>query len=101
MAAKDNEQRISQLEHDVDVLRRKVAGDEEQAPWWERIAGTFDKDPIYEQAMKLGRKYRASLPPTLRSSFTRLILAMFVLDTDHMSLLIGPYSAKQHDNPGF
>jgi uncharacterized membrane protein HdeD (DUF308 family) len=32
-------------------------------PWWERIAGSFDKDPVYAKAMKLGRAYRESQRP--------------------------------------
>ena len=23
-------------------------------PWWEQIVGTFENDPIYDEAMKLG-----------------------------------------------
>jgi hypothetical protein len=25
--------------------------------WWERIAGTFEEDPIYQKAMRCGRRY--------------------------------------------
>jgi hypothetical protein len=66
MTSKDHEKRIAQLEQEVDKIRRKFDGLERQMPWWERIAGTFDKDPVYERAMKLGRKYRESLRPPSR-----------------------------------
>jgi hypothetical protein len=32
-------------------------------PWWERIAGTFNNDPIYRQAMKLGQQFRKAQKP--------------------------------------
>jgi hypothetical protein len=64
MASNNNhEQRIAQLEQQVDALRKKIAGLEGAEPWWERIAGSFEKDPIYAKAMKLGRDYRKSLRP--------------------------------------
>jgi hypothetical protein len=55
------EKRVAVLEEELATLRRKV----EVAPnaWWEKIAGTFEKDPVYEQAMGLGREYRQSLRP--------------------------------------
>jgi hypothetical protein len=51
------------LEKELATLRRKVEGADASKPWWERIAGTFENDPVYQQAMKLGRKYRESLRP--------------------------------------
>ena len=67
MNSKNHEQRIAQLERQVDALRQQIAGLAEGKSWWERIAGSFDKDPIYEKAMKLGREYRESLRPRTRS----------------------------------
>lgn len=31
-----------------------------EVPWWEQRAGTFADDPIYDEAMRLGREYRES-----------------------------------------
>jgi hypothetical protein len=64
MASENHEKRITQLEQQVDALRRKIEGFGDAKPWWERIAGSFDKDPIYAKAMKLGRDYRKSLRPS-------------------------------------
>jgi hypothetical protein len=61
--AKSHEERISELEQEVEELRSKVEALEPSEPWWERIAGTFEKDPIYEKAMKLGREYRKAQRP--------------------------------------
>lgn len=63
MASSKLEKRIDELEEEVADLRRKVAALTGTKPWWERIAGTFQNDPIYEQAMKLGRQYRRAQRP--------------------------------------
>ncbi len=60
------EKRVAALEEELAALRRKIEAAGTAEPWWERIAGTFEHDPVYEQAMKLGRKYRESLRPTKR-----------------------------------
>ena len=54
------EKRLAELEQEVATLRRKLEGISQSEPWWERIAGTFQDDPAYEKAMKLGRRYRRS-----------------------------------------
>jgi len=64
MAAETMEARVSALERELNqikqLLRRKSGP---VAPWWERIAGAFEDDPVFEQAMTLGRQYRESLRP--------------------------------------
>ena len=67
MATSDHEQRITQLEQELGALQRKFARLDQVKPWWERIAGSFEQDPIYEEAMKLGRAYRESLRPQATS----------------------------------
>lgn len=60
------EKRLATLEVELARLKSKVEGMETASkPWWERIAGTFENDPIYERAMKLGRQYRNSLKPRM------------------------------------
>jgi hypothetical protein len=64
----DIETRVAILEAEVERLRSRVeAGGTPppppSPPWWERIDGTFADDPVYEQAMMLGRAYRESLRP--------------------------------------
>jgi hypothetical protein len=54
------ERRMSHLESEIQSLRKQVDELSGKTPWWDRIAGTFEKDPVYEKAMKLGRKYRRS-----------------------------------------
>jgi hypothetical protein len=58
MANSKIEKRMAELEKEVAALRKQVEALTGSKPWWERIAGTFQDDPIYERAMELGRKYR-------------------------------------------
>jgi hypothetical protein len=56
--------RVAELEEKVDRLQRLLAGREKKdVPWWDKIAGTFANDPIYEEAMRLGREYREAQRP--------------------------------------
>ena len=57
------EQRVTDLEAEVSNLKRKVDKLTTVQPWWEQIIGTFENDPIYDEAMKFGRHYRQSLRP--------------------------------------
>ena len=57
------EQRVAALEAEVTRLKSKIDAMSPTTPWWEQIAGTFQNDPIYEEAMRLGRHYRQSLRP--------------------------------------
>jgi hypothetical protein len=69
MASARLEQRVAALETEVARLKRKLEEQETIRPWWEQIAGTFQNDPLYERAMRLGQHYRQSLrpkPPTPR-----------------------------------
>lgn len=62
MAPAELEARLAVLEREVARLRSRVeATGPADAPWWERVAGTFADDPAHETAMTLGREYRASL----------------------------------------
>lgn len=64
------EARLTALETEVALLRSRL-GEEanpvtestDDLPWWEKIAGRFENDPIYDEAMALGRAYRESLRP--------------------------------------
>jgi hypothetical protein len=55
------EQRVATLEAEVATLKRKLAERESNPSWWEQIVGTFENDPIYDHAMRLGQQYRRSI----------------------------------------
>lgn len=61
MSQTEIEKRLSDLEKEVAVLKQKIEKEEKsKEPWWNQIAGTFADDPMYDEAMRLGREYRLS-----------------------------------------
>jgi len=53
------ENRVSVLENEIEMLKKKLARMEnEPTAWWQKISGTFADDTDYEEAMRLGREYR-------------------------------------------
>ena len=64
MAARELELRVANLEIEMAQVKQKLGAVTEPArPWWQEIYGTFANDPLYEEAMRLGREYRESLRP--------------------------------------
>jgi hypothetical protein len=63
MATGPLEDRVAALETEMARLKAKI---EDDAPWWKKIWGTFADDPMYLEAMRLGRQYRQSLRPKPR-----------------------------------
>lgn len=64
MAPVEMETRLAVLEREVAELKSRIEkSPASDAPWWERIAGTFAGDPAHDEAMKLGREYRESRRP--------------------------------------
>ncbi|WP_395142804.1 hypothetical protein [Armatimonas sp.] len=55
------EKRVLSLEETLEKLRQKVERTEVVRPWWEQVRGTFKDDPIYDEAMRLGRVWRDSV----------------------------------------
>lgn len=60
MAAREIELRMTRLEAEMAQLKKQF---EHKGDWLDEIFGVFDNDPIYEEAMRLGREYRESLRP--------------------------------------
>lgn len=55
------EERVTALEVEVKQLKQQSNPDAgSKAPWWEQIRGQFKDDPAYDEAMRLGRKWRES-----------------------------------------
>ena len=67
MTLEQIEARLAALEAEVARLKARV-GEEEKQHWWKKWVGAFRGDPYYEEAMKLGRKYRESTRPKPRNS---------------------------------
>ncbi len=62
-ARPDLEQRLTDLEAEMSKLKQKVDKLDSDERWWEKITGTFEDDPVYDEAMKRGRQYRESQRP--------------------------------------
>ena len=72
MAVPGIEHRVAALEADVARLKEQLAkAVPAQGDWLDEIYGAFENDPIYEEAMRLGREYRESLRPKPRSKGAR------------------------------
>lgn len=63
MPAASLEERVGALEQEVAKLRAQVGSASSPQPWWDRIFGTFADDPIFDEAMRLGREYREAQKP--------------------------------------
>ena len=62
MASESLESRVAALEVEVARLRQDVEC--QPSPHsWRLMIGAFANDPIYEEAMRLGRRYRESQKP--------------------------------------
>lgn len=51
MGRSDLEDRVSALGFPFEATRRRLNQDAPQAPWWQQIIGTFQDDPIFDEAM--------------------------------------------------
>lgn len=64
MTAPTIEQRLEALEREVRLLRAAVKGQgEKEKPWWERFGGTFEADPLFDEMVEAGQRYREALRP--------------------------------------
>ncbi len=59
--SKNIEDRVSALEKELMELRRKLQNSSSQKPWWEKVAGTFEADQSYREAMQFGNDYRRTV----------------------------------------
>lgn len=57
------EQRIIALEHELQQMKSKLNMTDEplQQQWWEKCAGTFKNDPVFDEIVEAGKNYRRSL----------------------------------------
>ncbi len=63
MTTTEFEQRLTAVEQELAQLKAKIASAPSPNNWVEAIAGSFANDPIFDDAMRLGRKWRDSHRP--------------------------------------
>ena len=62
------ERRLKALEEEVARLKATLRGNSTSArKGWKYILGSFAGDPLHEEAMRLGRRYREAQRPGKRS----------------------------------
>jgi hypothetical protein len=56
------EERMTALEQELAQLKQQVQNGKQQdaTPWWQQISGVFKDCPEFDEAMRLGRKWRES-----------------------------------------
>ena len=63
MTTAQMEKRLTAVEEELAKLKAQIAAATPNPNnWVEAIAGTFANDPIFDEAMRLGRKWRKSEP---------------------------------------
>jgi hypothetical protein len=62
------EKRVSALEKELRKVKSalKLVPKRPQQPWWERLAGQFEDEPLFDEIVEAGRAYRRSLAPHAR-----------------------------------
>ena len=54
------EKRVDALERELKSLKSAVGKTMSKGAWWQRLAGTFKDDPLFDEMVEAGRKYRRS-----------------------------------------
>jgi hypothetical protein len=62
MATHTLDERLTAVEEELARVKRQLANNspEPARPWWETQVGIFADDPLYDEAMRLGREWRKS-----------------------------------------
>lgn len=55
------EKRIDALERELKSLKSAARKETRKGLWWERLAGSFKDDLLFDEMVEAGRKYRRSL----------------------------------------
>lgn len=63
MSTQTIEERLAAVETELQQLKQEKEQNKQQdkaIPWWAQIRGQFKDDPMYDEAMRLGREWRES-----------------------------------------
>lgn len=51
------EQRVELIERELNFLKSQLPKNS-QRPWWQKIAGVFENDPVFDEISSLGQSFR-------------------------------------------
>lgn len=55
------EARVAALEAELAQMKKVLSGFlQDKTPWWLSIAGSFEHDPTFDEAVRLGQEWRNS-----------------------------------------
>ena len=62
------EERVTSLERELRKVKTELQSVKKasQKPWWGHVAGRFKNDPLFDETIRAGQKYRRSLKPRTR-----------------------------------
>jgi hypothetical protein len=53
------EARVATLETELAQMKQMLSSSQpERAPWWLKVAGSFEDDPTFDEAVRLGQEWR-------------------------------------------
>lgn len=59
--ARHLESRVATLETELAQMKQMLSVFvREKAPWWLKVAGSFENDPTFDEAVRLGQEWRKS-----------------------------------------
>ena len=57
------EERLANLEREVAEIRRLLGKEEQSQNWVERVLGSMEKYPDFQEVLRLGQEFRRSCRP--------------------------------------
>ncbi|MCG8362630.1 MAG: hypothetical protein MJA27_04750 [Pseudanabaenales cyanobacterium] len=55
------EARVAALEEELAQLKQMLAGFlQNETPWWMKVAGSFENDPTFDEAVRFAQEWRKS-----------------------------------------
>jgi hypothetical protein len=55
------EARVATLETELAQLKQMLSGVlQKKVPWWLKVAGSFEDDPTFDEAVRFGQEWRRS-----------------------------------------
>jgi hypothetical protein len=55
------ESRVATLERELAQVKNTLAESlKKKEPWWLKVAGSFENDPTFDEAVRLGQEWRKS-----------------------------------------